>query len=51
MREWMTPERVMEILKRSDQAGIAAGSCIPTPNCPAAFRRYKAEGGKMHAFP
>ena len=50
MREWMTPERVMEILKRCEQAGYRAWQLHTDPKLLDCLKRYKAEGGKMHAF-
>ncbi len=50
MREWMTPERVMEILRRCEQAGYRAWQLHTDPKLLDCLKRYKAEGGKMHAF-
>ena len=50
MREWMTPERVMEILKRCEQAGYRAWQLHTDPKLLDCLKQYKAEGGKMHAF-
>lgn len=50
MREWMTPDRVMEILRRCEKAGYRAWQLHTDPKLLDCLRRYKAEGGKMHAF-
>ncbi len=50
MRDWMTPERIMEILGRCEQAGYTAWQLHPDPKLIDCLKRYKAEGGKMHAF-
>jgi hypothetical protein len=50
MREWMTPERVMEILKRAEQAGIRSWQLHNDPKLMEVIRRYKSEGGKMNCF-
>jgi len=50
MREWMTPERVMEVLKHCEQAGYRAWQLHTDPKLLACLKQYKAEGGKMHAF-
>jgi hypothetical protein len=50
MREWNTPEKVMEILKRCDQAGYRGWQLHTDPKLLDCLKRYKAEGGKMHAF-
>lgn len=50
MREWMTPERVMDILKRCEQAGYRAWQLHTDPKLIDCLKQYKAEGGKMHCF-
>jgi hypothetical protein len=50
MREWMTPERVMEILQRAEKAGIRSWQLHNDPKLMDCIRRYKAEGGKMNCF-
>jgi hypothetical protein len=50
MREWMTPERIMEILKRAEQAGIRSWQLHNDPKLMDCIRRYKGEGGKMNCF-
>lgn len=50
MREWMTPERVMEILRRCEQAGLRSWQLHNDPKLLDCLRRYKAEGGQMHCF-
>jgi len=50
MREWMTPERVMDILRRCEQAGYRAWQLHTDAKLLDCLKQYKAEGGKMHAF-
>ncbi len=50
MKEWNTPERVMEILRRAEQAGIRSWQLHNDPMLVEIIRRYKAEGGKMNCF-
>lgn len=50
MREWMTPERVVEILWRCEQAGYRAWQLAADPKLLNCLKQYKAGGGKMHAF-
>jgi hypothetical protein len=50
MREWMTPERVMEILTRSEEAGIRAWQLHTDPKLLDCLQKFRAEGGKMNCF-
>jgi hypothetical protein len=50
MKEWNTPEKVMEILKRCEQAGYRGWQLHTDPKLLDCLKRYRAEGGKMHAF-
>ncbi len=50
MNEWMTPERIMEILHRAEAAGIRSWQLHNDPKLMDSMRRYKAEGGKMNCF-
>jgi len=50
MKEWMTPEKVMEILKRCEKAGISGWQLHTAPNLSALLPKYLAEGGKMTSF-
>jgi len=50
MNEWMTPEKVMEILQRAEQAGIRSWQLHNDPKLVECIRRYKADGGKMNCF-
>lgn len=50
MDEWCTPERVMEILKRSETAGIRSWQLHTGQKLMDCLRRYKSEGGKMNCF-
>ena len=50
MEEWYTPERVMEILKRCETAGIRSWQLHNAPKLMDSIRRYKGEGGKMNCF-
>ena len=50
MREWMTPERIMELLKRSEQAGIRTWQLHTDPNLMDCMRQHRAQGGKLNTF-
>jgi hypothetical protein len=50
MREWMTPERILEILKRCEQAGIRTWQLHNDPKLLDCLRQYRAEGGKMNCI-
>ena len=50
MNEWMTPERVMEILHQAEAAGIRSWQLHNDPKLMECIRRYKGEGGKMNCF-
>jgi hypothetical protein len=50
MREWMTPERVMEVLWRCEHAGYTGWQLHTDEKLLNCLKQYKAEGGKMHAF-
>jgi hypothetical protein len=50
MREYMTPDRVQEILVRCEQAGINTWQLHYQDKTMAFLKRYRAEGGKMNIF-
>src|SRR5262252_9142473 len=50
MREWNTPERVMEILARCEDAGYRAWQMHIDPKLLDCLKRYRERGGKMHVF-
>jgi hypothetical protein len=50
MREWMTPERIMEILHHAEESGIGSWQLHNDPKLMDCIRRYKGEGGKMNCF-
>jgi hypothetical protein len=48
MREWMTPERILEILQRAEQAGIRTWQLHNDPKLMECQRKYRDGGGKMN---
>jgi hypothetical protein len=50
MREYMTPDRVQEILKRCERNGINTWQLHYQDKTMAFLERYRAEGGKMNIF-
>lgn len=48
MREWMTQERKMEVLRRCEQVGINTWQVHYNDQPMQDIRRYRAEGGKMN---
>jgi len=48
MKEWYTPDRVVEVLQRCEQYGINAFNYAPIGRAQADWERYLARGGKMH---
>jgi hypothetical protein len=50
MGEWMTPERIAELLKRCERAGIGTWQLHRDKKLPDCLRQYRAEGGKMNCF-
>jgi len=48
MREWMTQDRKMEILKSCTEQGINTWQLHYNDEPYQDFKRYRAEGGKMH---
>lgn len=48
MREWMTQDQRMKVLKRCEEVGINTWQMHYDPETVADFRRYRDEGGKMH---
>jgi hypothetical protein len=50
MDEWNTPERILEILRRSEGAGIRNWQLSNYPKLLDCLNRYKAAGGNMNCF-
>lgn len=50
MREYMTPDRVQEILMRCEQHGINTWQLHYQDKTMAFLKRYRSEGGKMRIF-
>ena len=50
MKEWNTPERVLELLKRSEGAGIRTWQLHIDPKLLDCLKQYRADGGKMNCF-
>ncbi len=48
MREWMTQDRKMEVLRRCEQAGINTWQVHYNDQPMQDIRRYRADGGKMN---
>ncbi len=48
MREWYTPEKVVEVLQRSAQLGINAFNYFHASRAPSDYERFQAAGGKMN---
>ena len=48
MKEWYTPERVCEVMHRSNQYGINAFNYVHLDRAPQDLARFVAEGGNMH---
>lgn len=50
MGEWMSPERIVELVKRCEQSGIRVWQLHRDRKLPDCLRRYRTEGGKMDCF-
>jgi hypothetical protein len=50
MREWMTPDRRQETLKRAEQCGINTWQVHYNDPTVEDWKRYRAEGGKMNVL-
>jgi hypothetical protein len=50
MRDYYTPERRIEVLKRAEQAGINTWQVHYNDPTIEDFKRYRAEGGKMNVL-
>ena len=48
MREWYTPEKVVEVMHRANRHGINAFNYVPVGRAPNDLERFQGEGGKMH---
>jgi hypothetical protein len=51
MRDWYTPERVVEVMLRAQEFGINAFNYVEMGRGPADWRRFLAAGGRMHLIP
>jgi hypothetical protein len=47
MKEWYTPERIVEVLQRAESLGINTHQFSYLPGAIPAFQRYQAAGGKL----
>ena len=48
MKEWYTPERVCDVMRRCNQYGINAFNYVHLDRAPQDLARFTSEGGKMH---
>lgn len=48
MRQWYTPERVVEVLKRCQAFGVNAYNYVHMGRAQADWEKFVAEGGRMH---
>ena len=48
MREWYTPDRVVDVLRRCEACGINAYNYVHMSRALPDWQRYQAEGGRMH---
>jgi hypothetical protein len=48
MKEWYTPEKVVEVLRQCQKYGINACNYVHLGRAQADWERYRAEGGRMH---
>ncbi|MBS1830881.1 MAG: hypothetical protein JST93_36645 [Acidobacteria bacterium] len=51
MRDWYTPERVMEVMHHAQEFGINAFNYVELGRGPQDWKRFVAEGGKLHLIP
>lgn len=51
MRDWYTPEKVVEVMLRAQEFGINAFNYVQLGRGPDDWRRFVAAGGKMHLIP
>jgi hypothetical protein len=50
MREWYTPDKVVEVLRRAERLGINAYNYAPAERALPDFQRYLAEGGQTNVI-
>jgi hypothetical protein len=50
MKEWYTPERVLEVARHAEASGIKTWQTHNDPKLMECIRQYLAEGGKMKVF-
>lgn len=48
MRDWFTPDRICEVIRRATTYGINAFNMVNIGRAPQDFRKFLDEGGKMH---
>ena len=48
MRQWYTPERVVEVMHRANRCGVNAFNFVNLGRSGEDFQRFLDEGGKMH---
>lgn len=51
MRDWYTPERVVEVMLRAQEFGINAFNYVGLGRGPEDWKRFVAAGGRMHLIP
>ena len=51
MRDWYTPEKVVEVMLRAQEFGINAFNYVALGRGPDDWKRFVAAGGRMHLIP
>lgn len=51
MRDWYTPDRVVEVMLRAQEFGINAFNYVELGRGPDDWKRFVAAGGRMHLIP
>ena len=51
MRDWYTPEKVVEVMLRAQEFGINAFNYVELGRGPDDWKRFVAAGGRMHLIP
>ena len=51
MRDWYTQEKVIEVMRRAQEFGINAFNYVELGRGPEDWKRFVAEGGRMHLIP
>jgi hypothetical protein len=49
--DWYTPEKVVEVMRRAQEFGINAFNYVELGRGPEDWKRFVAEGGRMHLIP